>query len=356
MTIDQALRLWRPTAHYGRLLTEGRNRPAPSIGSPTLIWHLAIWRKRIVGDGGYKETSTKRNVKKYLDHNREFFQEISTFLRRLQDRGLASSGIPRDIALQRIPIPGARNDGRDPFERFEVFLPQSMNFDLWWMDGANAKNPNTRLQEGSSTKEEVEGATRVFVQFQSFQDHVTCTFYMDIAQKFDGNQILDADELANCGARKRRIGEILHIIRKASLGQIKSGAINAPERIAPNNMVIPADLQVDPTELRAAVDYVYREIWEEFQGAFGFELANSGAEGLKSGVVFANLRGALLSHRGLDTPADEARRAHIVKLKELNGISLAENEPLTSQKRPWKPSERAAGDTLGPVDLFDNES
>jgi hypothetical protein len=225
------------------------------------------------------------------------------------------------------------------------------------MDGANADKPNTRLQVGSSTEEECAAATRVFVQFQSFQDHVTCTFYMDIAQQFDGSQILDADQLASSGARKKRIGEILHIIRKASLGQIRSGAINAPERVATDDMTIPAELQVDPAALGAEVNYVYHEIWEEFRGAFGFELPNSGFEGLRAGVVFTNLRGVLLAHRGLDTPADEARRSHIVRLKELNGISLAENEPsLTPQRRPWKPSERAAGDTLGPVDLFDKES
>jgi len=248
--LNDDLRLWRPTRHYGRLLTEGRNRPAPSIGSPTLFWHLAIWRKRIEGDGGYREALTKKNVQKYVDHNRNFFHEISHFLRHLQDRGLVSSSTPRDITLDEIPISASRNDDADPFERFEAFLPQGMNFELWWLDGANRDNPNRRLDASKSTKEEIDGATRVLVQFQSFQDHVTCTFYMDIAQQFDGHQILDADELSTCGARKRKIGEILHSIRKASLGHVKSGAIDAPERISSDDPAIPSALRLGSDELQ----------------------------------------------------------------------------------------------------------
>jgi hypothetical protein len=354
-TDDEILRLWRPTRHYARLLTEGRNRPAPSIGSPTLIWHVAIWRTRIEGGGGYTETATKKNVEKYIKHNSDFFGEISSFLGRLQDRGLVLSRTPRDLTLEKIPIPASANDDSEPFERFETYLPQSMNFELWWLDGANENKPNERLAE-TSKKEEIDGATRVLVQFQSFQDHVTCTFYMDVAQKFDGNQILDADELASCGVRKKKFGEILHTIRKASLGQIQSGAINAPERVASNNSAIPSELQVNPDELRDAVEYVYEDIWKEFQGAFGFELSSLGHEKLKLGVVFVNLRGLLLSHRGLTTPADEERREQIVQLRKLNSIAHWGNDASVSQDRPWKPSERTAGDTLGPVDLFDEKS
>src|SRR5262245_52775060 len=286
MTPDQILKLWRPTAHYGRLLTEGRNRPAPSIGSPTLIWHLSVSRKRVpyepkpttkakstVAKSTTKEESPPNNIDVYLAHNSGFFREVSAFLRKLQDMGLVSSSTTQDLTLKPIPIPGANNKpGEDPFQIFETYLPQSMNFELWWQDGANSKNPNRRFDPRRSTKEEIDGATRVFVQFQSFHDHITCTFYMDVAQKYNGSQILDADELAESGVRKRKIGEYLHTIRRASLGQVRSGAINAPMRIAANSADIPPDLRVDPAELRAAVNYLYNDIWEEFKGAFGFEL------------------------------------------------------------------------------------
>jgi hypothetical protein len=358
--MTNVLKLWRPTRHYGRLLSEGRNRPAPSVGSPSLIWHLAIWRNRIKGEGGYGATSTKINVQKYLEHNREFFGEISHFLRRLQDKGLVWRCAPQDINLEKIPIPAANNDGTETFERFEAFLPQSMNFELWWLDDANEGNLNKRLNPDTAKKEEIDGATRVFVQFQSFQDHVTCTFYLDIAHKYDGTQILDADKLTKCGNRKQKIGALLHTIRKASLGQVKSGAVNAPERISCNDNAIPAELRVEPEELRGAVEYLYDKIWEEFQGAFGFQLSQFGAEEFNFGSVFVNLRGLLISHQGLETPVDQERRDQIVRLKELNDIPQwgAEEaaEEAVAGKRPWKPSERAAGDTLGPVDLFDEGS
>jgi hypothetical protein len=352
--LDDILRLWRPTQHYGRLLSEGRNRPAPSIGSPTLIWHLAIWRTRIEGGGEYTQTSTTENVQKYLKHNREFFGEISRFLRRLQDRGLISGSTPQDIDLNKIPISFTPSNSQN---HFEAFLPQSMNFELWWLDGADINNPNRPLDKSKATKEEKDGATRVLVQFQSFQDHVTCTFYMDIAQKFDGNQILDADELSSCGARKKRVGNILHCIRKASLGQIASGTINAPEPADSDDPSISSELRVSLEEVQKEVKYIYEDIWEDFRGAFGFELPNSGSEGLKFGVVFVNLRGLLISHRGLKTPADNVRRSQIARLRELNSIpQWGSSESRGLPERAWKPSERAAGDTLGPVDLFDKKS
>ena len=226
-----------------------------------------------------------------------------------------------------------------------MFHRQSLSFTLWWRDDAGRGTLNTRLR---SDEPELRSALRVFVQFQSYQDHVTITFYVDGAKKFYGQQ-LHAQSDAALTRRQNQFFKHLTTIRSAAHKEIKSGAIElASSKVRTGAEVI---------ALQAAADYLYAEFWDEFQDAFGFNLAKSGEEEFHHGVVFVNQRGLMMSMRGLETSADQTRGDQISELRSRNNIEppaqAAENVP---DDEPWLPSSRGAYATLGPVDVFDKAS
>lgn len=141
---------WRFTSHADRIWREGRTRPAPTAGSPTLVWHFAVWRKR--QEPPNRGVTQERINADYIREYRKFFSDVNDLIHRLQVRcGVAEADL-QEIQVHPIPVPGAKNDGRDKFTRFESFLDQSLNLELWWPDTAS---PN-------------QDPTRLFVQFQKF--------------------------------------------------------------------------------------------------------------------------------------------------------------------------------------------
>ena len=209
----------------------------------------------------------------------------------MQDRGLIGEEEPQTLTLEPIVIEGADNNGsdKDP-KRFKVFGRQSMNFALWWL--ADAKNgvANRRLPAGHK---ELHDAFRVAVQFQSFQDHVTITFYMDAAKPYGGDQIHSA--LATpLGERRTTLSNHLEDIRKSSYEEITSGRIDRAE-----------SAKAEQPRLDLAVDYFYSKVWQDFRSAFGFDLAIAGQQHLECGVVFLDQYGLMMSMRGLRTEEDE---------------------------------------------------
>src|SRR5579863_675081 len=102
--------LWRQTSHHYRISTEGRNRPAPSIGSPTLVWHVGIWRKHNHARGYGEAKPHDFYIKDYEDKNDQFYNEIFDFLDALQQRGLCQGDLVHPAKLEPIAIEGIAND------------------------------------------------------------------------------------------------------------------------------------------------------------------------------------------------------------------------------------------------------
>src|SRR5262245_56436645 len=127
--------LWRQTSHYYRISTEGRNRPAPSIGSPTLVWHLGVWRRRAHAVDHGEARPHDSYIESYEEKNAEFHEEVFDFLHALQERGLCEGEPVHHFRLEPIAIEGIANDVaavETKPRRFKVFAPQSASFALWW--------------------------------------------------------------------------------------------------------------------------------------------------------------------------------------------------------------------------------
>jgi hypothetical protein len=349
--------LWRQTSHRHRISTEGRNRPAPGIGSPTLIWHLGVWRKYNHAKSPAKGQGEAPPHDSYIDsferHSIHFYEEVFGFLHDLQKRGLRKEEPDQPFKLESIAIEGINNEdiaAEMKPRRFPVFAPQSASFTLWWRDSAKNRVPNTRIH---GDDRDVDQALRVFVQFQGFHDHITLTFYIDAAKLFTGRQILKREEVeANrLGERRTCLLNHLDAIRSSSYDRIVSGAIDLPS----------SDRPVDPEvaeALKTAADYVFEDIWNEFQSAFGFRTRAQDEQApedatpfLDHGLIFVNQRGLMMSVRGLKTGDDEERLKLINDLKARNDIKVEDEQAIP--ERPWRQLGRSASGTLGPVDVFD---
>ncbi len=300
---DSPFIVWRTTSHLRRILDEGRNRPPPSVGSPALVWHIGVWRKHNHPRTG-RSAPSQSYVDEYEQHNAQFFKEISDFLLRLQSLGVESDGALQHLQLEPIAIEGRLNDRHavDPRPyRFNIFPQQSASFTLWWRDSATNGTLNTRLAPDAVDKDQ---ALKVLVQFQSFQDYITITFYIDGAKRFSGKQIHAPTE-GSLGVRRSQLSFHLDNIRRCAHEQIVSGSIE----LAP-----PADAGSPQAwvKLKAATDYLFDGIWNEFQSSFGFttrseKITVEGHEPtvvgheLNEGVIFINQRGLVMSIRGLKT-------------------------------------------------------
>jgi hypothetical protein len=372
--------IYRHTSHLYRISTEGRNRPAPSIGSPMLIWHLGIWRKYNHPTGAGAAQPHDFYIDDFESNSRKFYEEVFGFLDALQKRGLREGDPVQPFRLEKIALEGYANEDegiRDEDEgtrqgdegirdedaaeqkkkklhRFPVFAPQSASFTLWWRDNAKNGIANSRIRK---TDPDVDHALRVFVQFQGFQDHITLTFYIDGCQLFTGRQILKREDVeANLlGERRTRLLNHLDAIRSSSFDRIVSGAVDLP------NSDRSVDSEVE-TALKAAADYLFVGIWEEFMRAFGFRTRaqdekdpEDGSRFLDEGLIFVNQRGLMMSVRGLETEDDEERLKLINGLKARNKIKV-EDEQVPPETPDWRQLGRSASATLGPVDVFDTKS
>jgi hypothetical protein len=352
--------LWRHTSHQYRICTEGRNRPAPSIGSPTLVWHIGVWRKRnhARGKGVARGNNVVHPHDYYIDEqeerNEQFYAEVFDFLHQLQMRGLCTSDPVQRFRLEPIAIEGLANNVFDPEvkpRRFHIFAAQSASFTIWWRDSAKNEVLNTPIQDSET---EADQALRVFVQFQSFHDHFTLTFYIDAAKLLSGKELHKREEVRSyLGERRTRIVDQLDVIRRSCHEEVVSGAIELPSAHAYTNTK-------EAAALKTAADFLFDGIWKDFQSAFGFTARSQdarppedGTPFLDHGLIFINQRGLTMAIRGLDTEDDEDRAKQIKALGERNLINLQIEEK--AEDKPWRQLARSASATLGPVDVFDTK-
>jgi hypothetical protein len=332
---------WRHSDQYRVLVSEGGQKPPPNLGSPSFIWHLAIWQRDKASMAFLTSAQNIDNVPsitsaqladEFRYHNafdEAFFREISNFLRRLQEKGRVSSIASEE--LQFTP-PEQLPDTDESTLRFGVCQPQSLSFTLWWQDGTDRLNPN-QAQAVPAPKD-----LRVRVQAQIHQDHVTLTFYIDAAKPYGEDQIYA--ERGDIGVRRTRIGEYLDLIRETAKEQIESGAIERdfmPER---NISEQQAKL------LKEAADYFYSGIWEEFCSSFDIQSVSSEIGSMVLGECFADLRGVMMYVPGTQTKLSEQRELQYEYLREKLGIR---------GPRPSADEGGSATKGIGPFDIFDNE-
>lgn len=368
---------FRATEHFDRLHLEGRKRPPPSIGSPTFVWHIGIWRKNDLhieasgpksdGNARVGSSGTRPYIDGRVERNKKFLAEISEFIEALQSKG--SSGLeqaerrstiePSDIILEDVSGGGATGE----YFRFQSYQPHSHTFVMWWRDKPSSIADHGKLNHVASVNRDGDcmtpgshrpildgdpdgdAALRVVVQTQVYVDYASISIYIDGAKRRSGKQIHAINE-GRLGNRREQFAQGLDSIRKRAFDETTSGRVDKP-----SSQSVKASIEAD-ADIKDATSYLFDGIWEEFQNDFGFQLASKGHEKFENGVVFVNHRGLLMSVGGLNTEADAVRELSISRLQELNQIHEVRAHHDGAQ-HPWVPSSRGASATIGPPARFD---
>lgn len=304
--------LWPYSGSYAEIADEGTQRPPPSIGSPTLVWHLGIWPKAKIVELDPKmydiSVSLRDRIANYEKHNKQFFEDLGTMLEGLQAKGRIAGYTPRRLNLSKRTL-AAEHLGDPDYHSFEVCQPQSVTFTLWWQDDAGGTKLNTGQARPSV------GDLRVRVQAQTHLDHATISFFIDVAKPWNAERMFAGDGVS--GARRKRIFDYMAQIKAIGAGQISQGIIDRdrlPER---------AVSAADAATLGDAADYCYRGVWAEFASAFGLGsvVASGGVTTFEVGEVFADLRTVVLAVDGLATGAEKSRVAKAAAMRTELGIS-----------------------------------
>lgn len=351
-----AKRLWPFAERYEQILREGHQKQAPAIGSPTLIWHMALWpvesfgeRQAAVKEGETTRERAKRLFEEYDEDNVAFFKELNAFALALQAVGRVGEAKELTWRKAEVDIP----DGSERPHSFYSCDPQSLSFTLWWQDAAKDGVLNARQQTPAPTD------MRVRVQLQTHRDHATVAFFIDVAKQHGETQLTTAaDVYARGGERRPKILRLIDKVREVSGKQIQGGFVDM-SRI-PEQGVSEADAQV----LKDAADYCYDGVWREFAQAFGLQgmldRRTDEYRHMRKSDRFADFRGVVMSIRGIESPQKLERKALREKLRRDNATALDPNVATylasEEQRDGYTPSPIAGTIGFGELTQFEAKS
>jgi hypothetical protein len=316
--------IWPYSGSFADIADEGHQRPPPSFGVPTLVWHVGIWPKAIGGDLDPRTSdpnlALEKRIEIYEDNNRAFFDELSAVLTTLQEHGRVAGTSLRTLKVDRPKLAAKK------VHAFEICVPQSLTFTMWWQDAAGRTRPN--VSQHSPSPEDL----RVRVQAQTHLDHATLSFFIDAAKPWNRGRVVSAKDAP--GARRRAIFEHVEAVRAVCSRQIAASHVDL-DRIPEAG--VGAD---DARRLLAAANYCYDEIWQELTEAFGLGglVALDGRTQSNISEVFASFRTLVLASDGLPSPATDQRNAETAALRRKIGLN---------------PAAPAATVGIGPFETFD---
>jgi hypothetical protein len=355
--------MWDYSGQYYDVTTDGSRKPPPSIGSPTFVWHIGIWRKvseKLVGEQPAERFSEKlpRIHTKYLEHdehNEKFFEEINAFVKRLQESGRVLRKDPSknidEFKFQkherRLEAIIRDKAGLKNAHAFKDYEPQSLAFTLWWSDSLEDNSP----VKNSRSEAPAYSAIRVRVQILTHAEHVTLSFYIDAAKPHGHPQIYRRGHLSTSefGYRRDRIAKYLETLRRVGDEQIQNGLIERdrlPER---------GINESDAAALQEIAGYFCDGIWCDFMKSFGISAGEKGGRILldivpsenaeSEGEIFMDYRGLVMAVNGLDTPANVRKEARADRIRNI-----------FSQRSTEDKGELAANQSFGTFPRFDPAS
>lgn len=321
-TLPRQAAKWPYSGSYVSVVDEGNQRPPPSFGAPTLVWHLGLWPKAALDRRALDPTlSLEQRFQIYEENTKLFFHDIRGFLLDLQRRGRVEGAKLRELVIHRpkLAAPGVY--------RFLVCEPQALTFTLWWQEAAGFGALNARQKSPAPTD------LRVRVQAQTHLDHATISFYIDVGKPWDKPRISSAAH-AQPGRRQTVLSHVENV-RKTCAGQIASGRVDL-DRIPEGDITDDQRIQ-----LREAARYCYEDIWREFTAAFGFEdlaaqrdikdeVENEDEDpyddnyvderGGSPSEIFSNIRSLVIATDGIPTPAEHDRAGEAAELRRSAGV------------------------------------
>lgn len=270
------------SAQYISTTREGHEHPPPTLGAPTLVWHLGIsphWPETDRRSDAALKLVHDELAQNYEDTRAAFFHEVNRLLEVLQAASGFPAGRPQVFNAQHVPAPWDTWQGLG--EPFFVTSPGSIRFTLWWSD----KNAKPSPEPGPD-------ALRIKVCAEAHRDYVTLSFYLDAAKPW--NEPAQVRGAPTVGERRNTI--TAHADRVRDICQSRMVADQEGIRVVDREVIPEQGVSgADAAALLKASWYLYSELWGEFCDIVGGgELAT-----LKACRVFANFRGLVMSTDGL---------------------------------------------------------
>src|SRR5262245_51307026 len=105
---------------YETIIGQGHERPTPSFGAPTLVWHVGVWpRPAIREEGGERETCDPHDTsgyehkvarRKFDERRHAWIEEINTRLAVLEKEGRWRKSDPAGRPKRFLPNPLPKQD------------------------------------------------------------------------------------------------------------------------------------------------------------------------------------------------------------------------------------------------------
>jgi hypothetical protein len=319
------------TKQFFTLTQKGHTRPTAEFGAPTLVWHVAFWPRMNEDPQDIKmldpETGEIKNAeavrKDYSRQLKRVVKDFDDFLVNLQARGRVPDAFDgRGPFAPGQPLDWVKRSSDD--EAFDDFNVEASGFTLWWADEA-VKGPFVNMMAGNKPVRPSTPYIRVRVQAEVLADYSAITFFVDAGKPWNKNPLHTLAELSrdpvSYGERRQKIFE--HIENIKSICEERIEGVDQTTNIRFVDLPrLPEPSPVsgfDPTRLhggfkgcapalKAAGDYLYKDLWEEFCRDFDFNLTSIAGE---TDEIFANFRGLVMSTRGTATETiDPARSAN----------------------------------------------
>jgi hypothetical protein len=296
------------TRQFFTISRQGHAYATAEFGSPTLTWHVAFWPRSANDPFSVPMTEADGKLKKldaiiadFRGARQNVVADFNQFLDRLQVRGRikAAEGTPRPFNLR------PPRDWEAPVVPFDIFDSNAIGFTLWWPD--DAPRTGNMLFDGMPSP----GDLRVRIQAEATIDYSAITFFIDAGKPWGAPPIYLSDGLSGlAGNRRRKIFE--HVKNIKTICESRLDACDSQGKrlidldLLPEPNPVTGDARVGLEQgftnsaeaLKAAADYLYDDLWQEFCRDFDFDLTKIAGN---TDEVFANFRGLVMATGGAET-------------------------------------------------------
>jgi hypothetical protein len=289
------------SAQYNMMNREGHECPPPTFGAPTLVWHLGISPHE--EDEKLEQVSSlcrllrrfyppavehlaqkhAKLAEKYDRTRRDFFRDINVLLFGFHDPLAHPRGALVPFRPDRVPRPWTEDEWTQG-NPFRVTDPENIRFTLWWPDQLPLMHAQPQID-----------ALRIKVHATAYRDYVTISIYLDAGKPWNQPAYLRGQRVQ--GRRRQAIFDEVQTIYdlcEARLGGSQGARPLVQEEILPEGSLSPTDAAA----LMRASRYLYSEVWDEFWDALQLPPLDQIIG--RTGRVFANFRGLVLSTPGFD--------------------------------------------------------
>jgi hypothetical protein len=296
------------TRQFFTISRQGHANATAEFGSPTLTWHVAFWPRSISDPFSVPMAEADGKLKKldaiindFRDARQNVVADFNQFLDRLQMRGRikAAEGTPRPFSLR------PPRDWEAPAVPFDIFDSNAVGFTLWWTD--DPPRSGNMMFDGMPSS----GDLRVRIQAEATIDYSAITFFIDAGKPWGAPPNYLSGGLSGlAGNRRRKIFE--HVKNIKTICEARLDACDSQGKrlidldLLPEPNPVIGDAQIELEQgftnsaeaLKAAADYLYDGLWQEFCRDFDFDLTKIAG---KTDEVFANFRGLVMASDGAET-------------------------------------------------------